>query len=49
MIPAQSVLANLIGARMEVRDHDPTVVAAFAADDLAPGERIDSPEPSLER
>jgi hypothetical protein len=49
VIPAQPVLANLIGARMEVWDDDPGVVAAFAADDLASGEGIDSPESGLDR
>jgi hypothetical protein len=49
VVSAQSVIANPIAARVEIRDDDPGVVAAFAADDLAAGEGIDSPEPSLER
>jgi hypothetical protein len=48
MVPAQSILSDLIGARMEVRDDDPGMVAAPAADDLAAGEGINSPESSLE-
>jgi hypothetical protein len=44
VVPAQPVFANLIEARMEVRNDDPGVVPAFAADDLAAGEGIDSPE-----
>ena len=48
MVPAQSVFANLIGARVEVRDDDSGVVATFAADDLAASDGIDSPEPNLE-
>jgi len=47
VVPAQSVLANPMGTRMEVRDDDPGMVAAPAADDLAAGEGIDSPESSL--
>lgn len=45
-IPAQSVLANLIGSRMEVRNNNPAIVPAFAADDLGAGEGIDSPKVS---
>ena len=48
MVPAQSILSDLFGVRMGVRDDDPRMVAALAADDLAAGEGIDSPEPSLE-
>jgi hypothetical protein len=48
VVPAQPVLANLIGTRMKVRDDDPGMVDALAAHDLAARERIDSPEPSLE-
>jgi hypothetical protein len=49
VVPAQPVLANLIGAGVEVRDDDPGVVPALAADDLATGKGINSPEPGLER
>ena len=48
-IPAQPVLANLIGARMKIRDDDSGVVPSSAADDLATGEGIDSTEAGLER
>jgi hypothetical protein len=37
MIPAQPVLANLIGSRMKVGDENPGIVAALAADDLGAG------------
>ena len=40
MVAAQTVLANLIGAGMEIRNEDAGVVAALAADDLATGQRI---------
>jgi hypothetical protein len=33
---------------MKIRDDDPGVVPSFAADDLAAGKRIDSPQPGLE-
>jgi hypothetical protein len=37
VIPAQSVFANLIGCRIEVRNYNPGVIAALAADDLRTG------------
>ena len=49
LVPTQSVLADVIGARVKVRNHDPGVVAALPADDLATGERIDSPESGPDR
>jgi len=36
LIPAQPVLAYAIGAGVEVRNHYASIVAGFAADDLAP-------------
>ena len=48
MVPAQSVLPDLIRSGMKVRDCNPAVVPAFAADDLGAGEGIDSPESGLE-
>jgi hypothetical protein len=44
MIATQSVLADAIGAGAIVRNKDPGVIAALAADDLATGKGIDSPD-----
>jgi hypothetical protein len=40
MVAAQTVLANLVGARVEIRDKDAGVITALAADNFAAGQRI---------
>jgi hypothetical protein len=44
LIATQSVLADVIGAGVMVRDEDAGVVTELAADDLATGEGIDPTE-----
>jgi hypothetical protein len=49
MVPPQSVVTDVIGAGVMVRNDDAGEVAALPADDLATGERIDPTETGMDR